>query len=88
METRRLIDPEKRKPPKPSSDVPFLVINNPDVGEMFDAMKPGLTDAALSLRAPAAVEKPVKLRNVVGLLRGSDSVLKDTSVSSLLTTTT
>lgn len=75
--TRRLIDPERRKLQQPSSDVPFLVIANPDVVGMFDAMKAGLTNATLSFRAPAAVEKPVKLRNVVGIRRGSDPVLKD-----------
>lgn len=78
--TRRLIDPEKRNLQQPSSDVPFLVTNNTDIVAMFDAMKPGLTNASLSLRAPAAVEKPVTLRNVVGLLRGSDPVLQHTYV--------
>src|SRR5262249_42490866 len=45
-----------------------------------DETKPGLTGATVSLRAPAAAEKPVKLRNVIGLLRGSDPVLKDSYV--------
>lgn len=34
----------------------------------------------LSLRLPAASERPVKLRNVIGILRGSDPNLKDTCV--------
>src|SRR6185295_12174145 len=33
-----------------------------------------------TLKLPAPVEKPVKVRNVIGLLRGSDPVLKDTYV--------
>ncbi len=77
--TRRLIDPEERLQP-PSSDVPMLVINDSDVVAMFDAMKPGLTDVTLSLRAPASVERPVRLRNVIGLLRGSDPEIADTYV--------
>lgn len=80
LETRQLLDPESRRLQQRSSDVPFLVTNNKDVVAMFDAMNPGLTNATVSLRAPAALEKSVKLRNVVGLLRGSDQVLKDTYV--------
>jgi Zn-dependent M28 family amino/carboxypeptidase len=34
----------------------------------------------LSLNLAASIAKPVKLRNVVGLLRGTDPVLKDTYV--------
>lgn len=77
---RRLISLEKLRLEQPLSDVPYLVINNPDVIEIFDAMKPGLTNATLSMHAQATSEKPVKMRNVVGLLRGSDPALKETYV--------
>jgi Zn-dependent M28 family amino/carboxypeptidase len=47
---------------------------------LFDAMKPGASAATISLHLAAPQEKPLKLRNVIGLLRGSDPQLKDTYV--------
>jgi Zn-dependent M28 family amino/carboxypeptidase len=44
----------------------------------YDAMKPGPSDAELSTRVPAQVERLIKLRNVIGLLRGSDPALANT----------
>ena len=76
--SRRLIDPENR--PNPNAAQPLLMIHDPKIVKMFDAMKPGASFARLSLNVPAVNEKPVKLRNVIGLLRGSDPVLKDTYV--------
>ena len=76
----RLIDFDEEKLEHAASDVPFLRINNPQVFEMFKDMAPGMTDAKLSLHAQSSVPKAVKLRNVVGLLRGSDPVLRNTYV--------
>jgi hypothetical protein len=76
----RLIHPEERKLEQPTSDIPFLVISDPRVIELFDTLKPEETNATLSLNAPASMDKSVKLRNVVGLLRGSDPVLKNTYI--------
>ncbi len=76
--SRRLIDPENR--PNANAAQPLLLIHDPKIVKMFDAMKPGASLARLSLNVPAVNEKPVKLRNVIGLLRGSDPVLKDTYV--------
>jgi len=42
------------------------------------AGKPGPLDAAITARIPAPAETPVKLRNVIGLLRGSDPALGGT----------
>jgi hypothetical protein len=39
---------------------------------------PGPVDAKLTVKIPSPEVNPVKLRNVVGLLRGSDPTLKDT----------
>ncbi len=47
---------------------------------LYDAMKAGAAPIDATLKLPAPVEKPVKIRNVIGLLRGSDPVLKDTYV--------
>jgi hypothetical protein len=76
----RLIDPENRRPNIPAANVPIITVHDPRVIKAYDAMKPGPSESELSLRLPAQIEKAVKLRNVIGLLRGSDPVLKDTYV--------
>ncbi|MBL8208354.1 MAG: M28 family peptidase [Blastocatellia bacterium] len=75
---KRLIDPERRS--NANQPMPFLTLHDAAVVKLFDAMKPGASLTSLSLNLPAAIEQPVKLRNVVGLLRGSDPELKDTYV--------
>jgi hypothetical protein len=75
---KRLIDPERRQSFTPP--MPVLTIHDPAVVKLFEAMKPGVSQASLTLNLSAAIEQPVKLRNVVGLLRGSDPELKDTYV--------
>lgn len=75
----RLIDPENRRP-APASPVAVITVHDPRVIKLYDSMKPGPTSADVSLRLDAAIEKPVKLRNVIGLLRGSDPVLRDSFV--------
>ncbi|MGH9902307.1 MAG: M28 family peptidase, partial [Pyrinomonadaceae bacterium] len=81
----RLIDPERRNKPAASSGgaratIPFITLRGADIAKLYDALPAGETRATISLRAPAPAERPVKLRNVVGLLRGSDPALKDTYV--------
>jgi hypothetical protein len=75
----RLINPENRQPPRPAT-MPLITVHDPRTVELYDAAKPGPQASTLSLRVSAPVEKPVKLRNVTGLLRGSDVSLKDTYV--------
>jgi hypothetical protein len=77
--TQRLIDPENRRPLL-APPVPVITIHDPRVIKLYDAMKPGPTSAEISLEIAEAVEKPIRLRNVVGVLRGSDAVLKDSFV--------
>jgi hypothetical protein len=55
-----------------------IIVRNEETIKWYASLKPGATGAALTLRLPAAVETQVKVRNVIGLLRGSDPVLKDT----------
>ncbi|MBI3207557.1 MAG: M28 family peptidase [Candidatus Solibacter usitatus] len=57
-----------------------LSIHSDELKSAFDAMPLGETLAKISLRIPAAVESPAELRNVVGILPGSDPVLKDTYI--------
>lgn len=75
---KRLIDPERR--PTTNQPMPFLTMHDSAVVKLFDAMKPGASLTSLTFNLPTALEQPVKLRNVIGLLRGSDPVLKDTYV--------
>jgi hypothetical protein len=79
-EAGRLIDPENRSDFPASAGVPVIRVHDPRMVRAYDAMKPGPSDAELSARVPGQVERPIKLRNVIGVLRGSDPVLKDTYV--------
>ena len=78
LSSKRLIDPERRQ--SFNVPMPLLTLHDAAVVQLFDALKPGASQASLTLNLPAAIEQPVKLRNVVGLLRGSDPKLKDTYV--------
>lgn len=75
----RLIDPENRRPSF-GSPVAVITVHDSRLVKLYDSMKPGPTPADLSLQLDAAVEKPVKLRNVIGVLRGSDPALRDSFV--------
>ncbi|MEH6434562.1 M28 family metallopeptidase [Massilia sp. DD77] len=67
-----LIDPEK---PASKGALPVVVVHAPDAAALLE--KGGATVAA---KVGAPEVRPVKLRNVVGLLRGSDPQLKQTYV--------
>ncbi len=72
----KLVDPEKR-----SNDGPErLVVHNAELLKWAAALPAGATGATLTLRLPAPVETPVTLKNVIGVLRGSDPVLKDSYI--------
>jgi hypothetical protein len=72
--TERLEDVEQR------SVFPVIRIHNHDFFKLAEAAKPGAMEVKLSLRLPPPVERPVNLRNVVGLLPGSDPTLGGTYV--------
>jgi hypothetical protein len=55
-----------------------IAIHNSEFESLIWPLASGATRIKVTLHANAAVERPVMLRNVVGLLRGSDPVLKDT----------
>lgn len=76
--TKRMIDPERRQSFEPPQ--PVLTIHDPQVAKFYDAMKPGASLTSLTFNLAAAKEQPLKVRNVIGLLRGSDPELKDTYV--------
>jgi hypothetical protein len=78
--TGRLIDPENRPAAQANVGVPIITVQEPKLVQLHDGARPGSISATLSAQVPSPTESPVKLRNVVGVLRGSDPVLKDTYV--------
>jgi hypothetical protein len=76
----RLIDPENRQPANAAASAHLMTVHDQKVANLYDALKPGAASADVTLKLPAPVERPVRLRNVIGLLRGSDPALKDTYV--------
>ncbi len=77
-----LIDPENAGPSRrgPQSNVPRVTIHEKNVVALYDEAVAGVLDATVTLRIGAPEEQPVALRNVIGLLRGSDPKLRDTYV--------
>jgi hypothetical protein len=68
-----LIDPEATPGAKRT---PAIAVHALDAIALLESD----ADARVSLTIPAGVERPVKLRNVIGVLPGTDPVLKDTYV--------
>ncbi|HEV2448759.1 MAG TPA: M28 family peptidase, partial [Candidatus Sulfopaludibacter sp.] len=71
----RLIDPEQ-----PSSGLATITLTIPSATAFSASLKPGLSGATASIHVAAPIQTPVRLRNVIGILRGSDPALKDTAV--------
>ena len=61
-------------------NVPVLSVWDKAIYEAVAAARPGPMEAAVSAHVAAPLVTPVKLRNVAGVLRGSDPQLKDTYV--------
>jgi hypothetical protein len=61
-------------------DVPILVVSDPAVRELLSAANSGPLDAKVSAHIAAPKTDRIKLRNVAGVIRGSDPALKDTFV--------
>ena len=62
------------------SSIPRITLHSPQLAKVFDAMPVGPSAATLSLRVGAPKERATKVRNVIGLLRGSDPSLKETYI--------
>jgi hypothetical protein len=69
--TRRLEDAEQRR----ATPFPVVHVYQGDFFKLAEAAKPGAMDARISLHVPAPEEKFVDLRNVAGILPGSDAAL-------------
>ena len=81
----RLIDPvtpeASERAGRTAGVVGSITVHDPRFATLFDGLPPGespLTTVALHLGEP--IQRPVKLRNVVGLLKGSDPALSETVV--------
>ncbi|MCU1335584.1 MAG: putative aminopeptidase [Bryobacterales bacterium] len=68
--------PQVANPEGPAQPVTTGVIAKPGLADFVR----GATDARITLHGKAAYEKPVKVRNVAAILRGSDPQLRDTYV--------
>jgi len=84
----RVFDPEQRGGGRNVPDLglggsqtaPVVFVHGAAAARFYDSLPAGATEAAADVRIPAPSEMPVKVRNVAGLLRGSDPALKDTYV--------
>jgi hypothetical protein len=63
----------------PAAQTPLIRVFNSDLAKLYEALAPGASSATVTAHL-AVTETMVKVRNVVGLLRGSDPALKDTYV--------
>jgi hypothetical protein len=73
-------DPSSRARQGGSQRTPRLTLHDPRSIKRLDALKTGLTPVTLSLHVAEPGERAIKLRNVAGLLRGSDPKLSATYV--------
>jgi hypothetical protein len=60
--------------------VPVLLVWDEEVRTALGAGRPEAVDAVVSAHIPPPISTPVKVHNVVGVLRGSDPSLRDTYV--------
>jgi Zn-dependent M28 family amino/carboxypeptidase len=63
-----------------SATFPALLVWDQALRDTLADSKPGAVEATVSAHIAAPKSEPVKLRNVVGLLRGSDDALKDSYI--------
>ncbi len=80
--TRQLIDPENPGPARQDEPTraPLISASDPALVALFDAMPAGPGPATVTLHLGEPTRRPVQVRNVVGLLRGSDPALAGTCV--------
>jgi hypothetical protein len=71
----RLIDADEER--AQFGDIPRLMVRDPEAVNLLKGAKTGDTGITLSIKLLAPTATPVTLHNVAGLLRGSDSALRD-----------
>jgi Peptidase family M28 len=73
--SHRLEDPDA-----PAAGTSRITLTGEAAAQFYAALRPGLGDASISLHIDAPTRKRATLRNVIGILRGSDPALSDTCV--------
>ena len=73
------MSPRLREAPA-APPVPVLAVWDEEVRTALGAGRPETVDATVSVHIPPPTSTPVKVHNVVGVLRGSDPALRDTYV--------
>jgi hypothetical protein len=71
---QRLVDTSAAKA------APAVWVDNNEFRELFDSLPADASGLRTEARLPNPIEAPAKLRNVVGILRGSDPALRDSYV--------
>ena len=74
-EVPRLIDPDEER--TLFGGVPRLIVRDPEAVKLLQEARAGATGITVSIKLPAPTATPVTVRNVAGLLRGSDPVFRD-----------
>jgi hypothetical protein len=71
---RRLIDPDEER--TVWGGVPRVIVQDRQAMDLLESARTGETGIAVSIRSAAPSAAPVTVRNVAGLLRGSDPALR------------
>jgi hypothetical protein len=74
---RQLVDTKETGGEPP---IPRITITGEDAARFYSALRSGASNATASVHIAAPHRTPVTLRNVIGVLRGSDPTLRDTCV--------
>jgi Zn-dependent M28 family amino/carboxypeptidase len=64
----------------PAGGTPRITLTGAAAAQFYAALQSGMSDAMISLHVDAPIRKRATLRNVIGILRGSDPALSDTCV--------
>lgn len=72
----QLVDPDNPE----RTPTPRITLQGVEAGKFYDSLRPGASGALASIHLAQPSEKAVQLRNVIGLLPGSDPALKDSYV--------
>jgi Zn-dependent M28 family amino/carboxypeptidase len=63
-----------------AATTPQIAVGGEAASKFFDSLPEGLTGASLTIHAPGPRREPIQLRNVIGVLRGSDPELSNTYI--------
>jgi hypothetical protein len=81
--SQRLVDPEgggRRSPLGAEPTPPLVFVHGAEGARFFNSLPAGAGSTRFTAHVPAPTQMPVRVRNVAGILRGSDPALRDTYV--------